>query len=50
MKTTRTRYHSADWHILVETGWTTAYVVDNPSDGCRIAILVKPETKAEGGK
>jgi hypothetical protein len=41
MKQVRTRYHSRDWDHLVAQGWITLYVVDNPSDGCRIAIMGK---------
>lgn len=35
-----TRYHSHDWEGLVETGWITMYVFSNPSDGCRIAVML----------
>ena len=37
---TRTRYHSRDWEHLVEQGWVTLYCEDNPSDGCRIAVML----------
>jgi hypothetical protein len=42
MKTIHTHYHSRDWDHLVEQGWITAYVIENPSDGCRIAVMVRP--------
>lgn len=35
-----TRYHSRDWDALVEQGWITAYVFNNPSDDCCIAVMV----------
>lgn len=36
----RTRYHSRDWEHLVEQGWVTVTVETNPSDGCRIALML----------
>lgn len=36
-------YHSAEWMLLVETGWITHTVVDHPViDGWRVAIMVWP--------
>jgi hypothetical protein len=45
---TRTRYHSYDWGCLVEQGWITSHVEDNPSDGCRIAVMIRRDSAQVG--
>ena len=46
---TRTRYHSRDWEHLVEQGWITQTVEENPSDGCQVAVMIRQKVASTGG-
>jgi hypothetical protein len=36
-------YHSREWEALVEQGWVTHIVIDEPFvDGVRVALMVRP--------